>query len=108
MEQKFIAILSCLDHPSKAIREALKEKGLYVYDMRYWDEGLGNTLEPRVVVNYGGSVVTNFEITNWDSDDEYGKDIYDMYAWIKKNGIEQKDFDPDLAKVVQEIIDSMQ
>lgn len=107
MERKFIAILSCLDHPSRAIREALKEKGLYVYDMRYWDEGLGNTLEPRVVVNYGGSVVTNFEITNWDSDDEYGKDIYDMDAWIKKNGIEQKDFDPDLAKIVQEIVDSM-
>ena len=41
-------------------------------------------------------------------ENEYGKDIYDMYAWIKKNGIEQKDFDPDLAKVVQEIIDSMQ
>lgn len=109
MEQKFIATLSCLDHPNKAIREALKEKGLYVYDMRSWDEDLGNTLEPRVVVNYGGSVVTNFEITNWDIDNESDKVIYDMYAWIEKNDIEQKEEDdPDLTKIVQEIIDSMQ
>lgn len=109
MEQKFIAIVDCLDHPNKAIREALKEKGLYVYDMRYWDEGLGNTLEPWVVVNYGGSVVTNFEITNWDFDDGHDKFINDMYAWIEKNDIEQKETgDPDLEKIVQEIIDSIQ
>ena len=108
MEQKFIAIVDCLNHPNKAIREALKEKGFYVYDMRYWDEGLGNTLEPWVVVNYGGSVVTNFEITDWDIDDEYGKAINDMYAWIEKNDIEQKESgDPDLEKAVQEIIDSI-
>lgn len=107
MEQKFIAIVSCLDHPNKAIREALKEKGLYVYDTRYWDAGLGNTIEPRVVVNYGGSVVTNFEITDWDIDDEHFKVINDMDAWIKKNDVELK-YDSDLTKFVQGIIDSIQ
>lgn len=108
MAQKFIAILDCLWHPNRAIREALKEKGLYVYDMRSWDEGCGNTIEPRVVVNYEGSVVTNFEITNWDIDDEHGKVINDMYNWVEKNDIEQKDFDAELEKIAQEVIDSMQ
>ena len=107
MERKFIAILSCLDHPSRAIREALKEKGLYVYDMRYWDQGLGNTIEPRVVVNYGGSVVTNFEITDWDIDEEHWRAINDMDAWIKKNDVGLR-YDADLEKTVQEIINSIQ
>ena len=105
--EKFIAILDCLWHPKKIVRDALKEKGLYVYDMRSWDEGCGNTLEPFVMVNYEGSVVTNFEITNWDIDDEHGKVINDMYDWVEKNDIEQRDFDVELEKIAQEIISSL-
>ena len=103
--KKFIAALDCIWRPSKAVREALKEEGLYVYDMRSWDEGLGNTLEPRVVINYEGSVVTNFAITDWDIDDEHGKVINDMSDWIEKNDVEQRDYDVELEKIVKDIID---
>ena len=106
-EEKFIAIVDSLWHPNKTIRDALKEKGLYVYDMRTWDEGCGNTIEPRVVVNYEGSVVTNFEITSWDCDDEYGKAIDDMYDWVEKNNVVQRDFDEELEKLIQDIINKI-
>lgn len=101
---KFIAIIDCLWHPSLAVRSILKEHGLYVYDMRSWDSGFGCTLEPVVVVNYEGSVVTNFEITNWDIVDSHGKCINNMDKWIEKNKIERKDFNPELEKQVKDII----
>lgn len=106
--EKFIAIIDALWHPKSNVREALKAQGLYVYDMRSWDEGFGCTLEPRVVVNYEGSVVTNFEITNWDIDDEHGKVINDKYQWEEDNNILVKDFDPDLEKQVSDILKSLE
>ena len=99
---KFIAIIDALWHPTREERNKLKEQGLHVYDMRTWDTGRGNTLEPVVIVNYEGSVVTNFEITNWD--DTEHKDIYDMYKWIEQNDIEDKSFDSELERKVKEVL----
>lgn len=104
MEERFIALVDTLYHPNKEIREGFKKKGLYVYDMRDWDEGCGNTIEPVVRVNYLGSVVTNFEITNWDSDDEHGKVIYDMDEWIEKNQIKYKSYDKELEELAKQLM----
>lgn len=100
--EKFIAIIDALWHPKREERNKLKEQGLHVYDMRSWDSGAGNTLEEFVLVNYEGSVVTNFEITNWD--DKEHKDIYDMYKWIEENDIEDRSFDVNLENKVKEIL----
>lgn len=81
-KKKFLVISVVLWHPKTWERQALKKEGLYVYDMRSWDEGSGNTIEPKVLVNYEGSIVTNFEITDWDIDTEKGKAINDMYGWL--------------------------
>ena len=108
MAKPYIAILDCLWHPKWAERDALREKGFYVYDMRTWDEGCGNSLETVVIVNYEGSVVTNFEITDWDLDEGNRKTIFDMYAWLDDHPeIEQRNFDTDLEKQVQEILNTV-
>ena len=107
--KQFIAIIDALWHPNQSVREALKKIGLHVYDMRSWDEGGGVTLEPFVFVNYEGSVVTNFEITDWDLQIGNRPVINDMYKWIDKHDeIEQRDFDPELEKKIANIIKELQ
>lgn len=102
---KFIGIVDCLWHPSGNVRDELRKHGLYVYDMRSWDEGCGNTLEKFVVVNYEGSVVTNFEITDWD----YDNVINDEELWRKNHPeVESRDFDTELEKTVQDIIKKLE
>ena len=56
---------------TNAQRRALKDRGLYVYSTRSWDEGCGCTLEHRVFVNHEDDV-----ITNWPALDE--NDMKDM------------------------------
>ena len=102
--KRFIAQLDCIWRLRTDEREVLKRNGYYVYDLRSWDTGNGNTIEPRVVVNYEGSVITNFEITNWDINDEHGKVINDMYKWVEDNDIEERDFDSELENQIRKIL----
>lgn len=105
MEGKFIAVVDLLWHPKWVVREALAERGLHVLDMRSWDSGNGNSLEEWVCVNYIGSVVVNFEITDWDENDEKGKAIFDMAKWLKKHPeVENRDFDSEIEKMVTTIL----
>lgn len=105
MEKKLIYIENlALWHPSREVRETLKKESLYVYDTRTWDEGNGRTLEPFVFVNYEGSMVANFEITNWDIDDERGKCINDMDAWAQANNVTIVPYDEELEERVKIIL----
>jgi len=105
MEGKFIAIVDSLWHPKRAVREVLAQNGLYVLDMRSWDTGIGNSLENFVVVNYEGSVVVNFEITDWDENENGRQAIFDMAKWLKKHPeVENRDFDNEIEKMVNTIL----
>lgn len=105
MEKKLTYLENlALWHPSHEVREVLKKEGLYVYDTRTWDEGNGRTLEPFAVVNYEGSMVANFEITNWDIDDEHGKCINDMDAWAQANNVVIVPYDKELEERVKDIL----
>ena len=72
--------------------------------MRTWDEGNGRTLETFVFVNYEGSMVANFEITNWDVDDERGKCIIDMDTWARANNVAIVPYDRELEERVRKIL----
>lgn len=105
MEEKFIAIVDSLWHPKRAVRELLAQNGLRVLDMRSWDTGIGNSLENFVVVNYEGSVVVNFEITDWDENENGRQAIYDMGEWLKKHPeIEIRHFDSKIEEKVNTIL----
>ena len=107
MEGKFIAIVDSLWHPRWDVRDTLAAKGLYVWDMRSWDSGNGNSLETVVIINYEGSVVVNFEITDYDYDYEQGnkKEIFDMGAWLKKHPeVEIRHFDSQIEEKVNTIL----
>lgn len=64
-------------------RTELKEKGYFVYDMRTADDGKGYTIEPCVLANHEGVMITNKQLplhevtfTNghkhaWLNDDEF-------------------------------------
>ena len=105
MEEKFIAIVDSLWHPNEAIRKLLAQNGLFVLDMRSWDEGGGNSLESFVVVNYEGSVVVNFEITDWDENKNDRQVIYDMNAWLAKHPeVEDRYFDSEIEERVNTIL----
>ena len=105
MKEKFISIVDSLWHPSRKARDLLAKNGLYVLDMRSWDAGNGNSLETFAVVNYEGSVVVNFEITDWDYEKENDKEIFDMYGWLKKHPeVEDRYFDSEIQKRVEAIL----
>lgn len=66
-------------------RQALKERGLYVYANRSWDEGCGCTLEHRVIVNHENDVIMNFAALNENDREDR---IDDFYAYVNDNDIE--------------------
>ena len=104
-EEKFISIVDSLHHPSWAARDLLAKHGLYVLDMRSWDEGNGTKLETFVVVNYLGSVVVNFKITDWDYEDGNDKEIFDMDGWLEKHPeVEDRSFDSEIQEKVDTIM----
>ena len=105
MEEKFIAIVDSLWHPSRKARDLLAENGLHVLDMRSWDTGNGNSLETFVAVNYEGSAVVNFEITDWDENENGKQAIYDMEGWLKKHPeVKDRHFDTEIEERVKTIL----
>lgn len=68
---------------TKADREALKAKGLYVYARR--DNGREETIEPSVAVDFMGTLVTDFEI-GFDTEGPSAYVIYDGNAYLKSVG----------------------
>lgn len=56
-------------------------KGLYVYDIRHSDEDWGEpaTIEPKVIVNHMGAIITNEEIKFPNPDDTHPYINIDKY-----------------------------
>lgn len=102
-ENRKIFYSDSLFHPNSAVRAALAGKGLHVYDMRSGDLGDEITIEPFVRVDYWGSFVANFEITEWD-DIEPSKCIYDKDKWIEEHDVEEVFDDAEIEKMIQDAL----
>ena len=66
-------------------------KGLHVYDIRHSDEDWCEpaTIEPKVIVNHMGSIITNEEITFDNPDDKYiNIDKYRIGSLLTVDGTE--------------------
>lgn len=71
---------------NKADRAALEDMGLYVYSRR--DNGKESTIEPSVIVDFLGTLVTNFEI-GFEEEGPNAYTIYDGDSYLKSVGAEQ-------------------
>lgn len=63
-------------------RKKLRERGLYVYANRSWDEGNGCTLEHRVIVNHENDVITNFPALDENNREDMQNDFYEYMALL--------------------------
>lgn len=68
---------------TKADRDALTDKGLYVYARR--DNGREETIEPSVAVDFMGTLITDFEI-KFETEGPSAYVIYDGNAYLKSVG----------------------
>mgnify|MGYP000598197454 CR=1 FL=1 len=78
-----------------ATREAFEAQGLYCYDLRTWDmeyDGrLGYNIEPWVVVNNEGSIVTDTPIEELQKQFDWieDEDFIDQYKPVFVNDIRE-------------------
>lgn len=72
---------------NKAERAELEAKGLYVYSRR--DNGKESTIEPSVIVDFIGTLITNFEI-GFEEEGPNAYTVYDGDSYLKSVGAERK------------------
>lgn len=72
-------------------KEALRDAGFYTYDLRSWDDGGGTQIEKSVLVNYEGTIVTNFPIDCIENGNARSFDAFipDEWKYFEDNDIVQ-------------------
>lgn len=84
-------------------KQNLRNHGLFVYEMRSWDDGNGCTIEPRVLVNHEATFITNIDLKLSNNSRDLSGVIMDAYCYIEKNDFSPIDGIEFLTKWIEDV-----